>query len=385
MNIILYGNGASKNHGCEAIVRGTVSVLGENNYMIMSANKDDDYFYGINDVAEIIDAKGEVKKDLSFLIAYLKMKLKKEYVYLDILPYKYQIESLKFKPDVALSIGGDNYCYGGTEIYAALNDTYHKQGIKTVLWGCSIDPEVVMQEAVAKDLSSYDHIVTRESITYSAVKKVNSNVSLFPDPAFFMPATKPNIDQIFEGNVIGINLSPVIINNEKNKGIVLQNYIHLINYILDNTNYLITFVPHVIVESNNDYVVMKELYNRFKSNQRILLYQDMKTTELKYVISKCRFFIGARTHSTIAAYSTCVPTIVVGYSVKAKGIAKDLFGTYKNYVLPVQQLDSPDSLLKSFLWMQENEIEIKQVLKKKMDIYKSQKEKMKTIIEELVD
>ena len=49
-------------------------------------------------------------------------------------------------------------------------------------------------------------------------------------------------------------------------------------------------------------------------------------------------FIGARTHATIAAYSSCVPTLVVGYSIKARGIAKDLFGTDEGYVLPVQAL-----------------------------------------------
>ena len=55
-------------------------------------------------------------------------------------------------------------------------------------------------------------------------------------------------------------------------------------------------------------------------------------------------FIGARTHSTIAAYSSGVPTLVVGYSVKAKGIAKDLFGTEENYVLPVQALKEENNL-----------------------------------------
>ncbi|MFR4670990.1 MAG: hypothetical protein ACLT69_14285 [Intestinibacter bartlettii] len=56
---------------------------------------------------------------------------------------------------------------------------------------------------------------------------------------------------------------------------------------------------------------------------------------IKGYISRCRLY-RARTHATIAAYSTCVPTLVIGYSVKAKGIAKDIFGTYENYVLPVQ-------------------------------------------------
>lgn len=50
---------------------------------------------------------------------------------------------------------------------------------------------------------------------------------------------------------------------------------------------------------------------------------------------------------------------MVGYSVKAKGIAKDLFGTYDNYVVPVQSLKHPDDLTKAFVWLQDNEITIK--------------------------
>ena len=65
--------------------------------------------------------------------------------------------------------------------------------------------------------------------------------------------------------------------------------------------------------------------------------------------------MGARTHATIAAYSTYVPTLVVGYSVKSRGIARDLFGTDEGYVLPVQGLRSKDDLTISFQRILEQE------------------------------
>ena len=92
-------------------------------------------------------------------------------------------------------------------------------------------------------------------------------------------------------------------------------------------------------------------------------------SKIKYVISKCRAFIGARTHATIAAYSSMVPTLVVGYSVKAKGIAQDIFGTWENYVLPVQTLLSPEELIGAFEWMMEREDEIRTQLQKVMPDY----------------
>ena len=58
--------------------------------------------------------------------------------------------------------------------------------------------------------------------------------------------------------------------------------------------------------------------------------------------------MGARTHSTIAAYSSGVPTLVIGYSVKSRGIATDLFGTTEGYVLPVQEIRDTDSLIKAY-------------------------------------
>jgi colanic acid/amylovoran biosynthesis protein len=95
----------------------------------------------------------------------------------------------------------------------------------------------------------------------------------------------------------------------------------------------------------------------------------LNCSELKYIISKCRFLIAARTHASIAAYSTCVPTLVVGYSVKAKGIAKDIFGTDDNYVIPVQSLKENGDLIKAFKWIQENEDKIRIYLQRVMPDY----------------
>ena len=51
--------------------------------------------------------------------------------------------------------------------------------------------------------------------------------------------------------------------------------------------------------------------------------------------------------------------MVLGYSVKSKGIAKVLFGTYENYVQPVQSLNEPNELKGCFLWILEQEKEIR--------------------------
>lgn len=91
--------------------------------------------------------------------------------------------------------------------------------------------------------------------------------------------------------------------------------------------------------------------------------------ELKGFISRCRMFIGARTRASISAYSTCVPTLAVGYSVKARGIARDIFGTEKNYVIPVQSLEHEYDLINAFKCIQENEESIRKHLQDFMPSY----------------
>jgi len=97
---------------------------------------------------------------------------------------------------------------------------------------------------------------------------------------------------------------------------------------------------------------------------------DANCKDLKALISRLRFFVGARTHSTIAAYSTGVPTLVCGYSVKARGIAVDLFGQSEGYVVPVQGLEREDMLAEAFSALYARETELREHLQNKLPAYK---------------
>ena len=350
MNIVLYGNGGSGNHGCEAIVRGTAALLGtEHTYLIQSAAPDEDRQYGLDSLAQVRPAAEAAPRDIHFLAAYARLKLTGDYTNMDGHPYRRGICALKGQADIALSVGGDNYCYGGTGIYAWLNRQYQKQGIKTVLWGCSVEPDVVRDPKVATDLGNYALVAARESITYDAIRQVNPNTILSPDPAFFMePKVCPLDPRMESGNVIGINISPMIVSNEGKAGMAYENYRNLITHILAHTDCYIALIPHVVWASNDDRTVLRRLYEEFGCHERLIPVEDHTAPELKYIISRCRLFVGARTHATIAAYSSCVPTLVVGYSVKARGIARDLFGTEEGYVLPVQSLNAPGELTDDF-------------------------------------
>ncbi len=385
-DIVFYSHSGSGNHGCEAIVRGTEKILGNIADMtLLSQAEEEEYKYGINKIVNVKKGKNEInKKSLSFFNAYLSLRLLKNTSKMDVLQF---IDAKKYiqKNSIAISIGGDTYCYSDVYNQVELHKMYGKNTDKTVLWGCSVEPKLLEDKKVANDLASYTKIITRESISYEALKKVNENTKLYPDPAFNLDKVELDLPDGFEeNNIVGINLSPLIIRKEKKEGVTLENYTKLIEYILDNTNMKVALIPHVVWQDNDDREPLKELYNRFKDTNRIIMIDDCNCLELKGYISRCRLFIGARTHATIAAYSTCVPTLVVGYSVKAKGIAKDIFGTYENYVIPVQSLENSDDLINSFTWIYENEEKIKNHLTTFMPTYKKRGLEAKKEIEELI-
>ena len=389
MKVFLYGHNGSGNHGCEAIVRGTHEVLKKLDssleITLASGNKNEDAEYGLNEIVYLVDEKNNVKKlTPQYIKAYFSLKLFKNYLLSEELCYKKTFDNVS-NDTISLSIGGDNYCYPGYQRFMMLHDMVHRRGVKTVLWGCSVEPSKINDE-MKEDLLNYDLITARETLTYDALKKIGANVVLCSDPAFQLQKVELHLPNNFIlNNTVGINISPMIINNEMNKGAAFENYKNLINYILNETDMNVALIPHVIWEDNNDdRIPCKELYELFKHTNRVCLIDDHNCMELKGYISRCRFFVGARTHSTIAAYSTCVPTLVVGYSVKAKGIAKDIFGTYENYVLPVQSLKEPNDLINSFKWMYNHEDSIRKHLIEFMPEYKEKAliagEKLKELI-----
>lgn len=386
MKITMYGNGSSGNHGCEAIVRGTVQLLGEHEYCVLSENVQEDSQYGLDRLARLIPARESRKKNLDFLKAYAKLKITGDYTDMDGQYYLPAIRRCRGGADVVLSIGGDNYCYGNPAIYAYLNRAFQQQGHRTVLWGCSIEPAVAAMPSVAADLRGYDLVAARESITYEAVQTAGGNAISMPDPAFGMELTVCDINEHFlKDEVIGVNLSPMIMQNETAAGAAYANYKALIRYILENTDAYVALIPHVVWASNDDRIPLRQLYDDFDHDARLILVEDHTAPQLKYIISQCGFFVGARTHATIAAYSTGVPTLVVGYSVKARGIARDLFGTEDEYVLPVQQLREQDELTKAFVGLYERRDAIRTHLNETLPGYMARANDARTALEELAN
>ena len=375
-DLILYGHGGSGNHGCEAIVRSLVKIVnqyGIDETELVSLKPDEDSAYGIDRIVTLKNAQPGTYSftDWNFISAYLRLKLCGQYEYLDALPYLKSL-SVNTERSIALSIGGDNYCYGDISIYTRLNKMYNRRKIKTAFIGCSVEPALIKNAIVRDDLSRYSLIIARESITYEAMVEAGlTNVKLLPDPAFQLDRVDLPLPYGFvEGNTVGINISPMVMNCENSDNITLNNYKRLIEHIIATTDMQVALIPHVVWAENDDRNPLQHLFDKYKHTERVVMIEDHNCMELKGYIARCRFMVAARTHASIAAYSTCVPTLVVGYSVKAKGIAKDIFGTYENYVQPVQSLLQEGDLTKAFDWIYKNEDHIRTHLQSTMPEYR---------------
>ena len=384
MKLVLYPHGGSGNHGCEAIVRSTCKIT-QADITLFSASPEEDKKVGLDAICNVkLDHYPISRFSLQYLKAVFQAKVYGDQTAYDRIYFSPVLTAAK-TADYMLSIGGDNYCYGVPTFIYLVNKEIRKKGGKTILWGCSVEPESI-KGGMLEDLQGYTHIIARESITYEAmVKNGLSQTMLLPDPAFQLNRIDLPLPKNFiEGNTVGINVSPMIIGLESNQGVTLQNYIELINYIINQTDMQVALIPHVVWSHNDDRIPLNILYDRFKDTGRICMIDDHTAEELKGYIARCRFMIAARTHASIAAYSTQVPTLVIGYSVKARGIARDLFGNEEHYVLPVQSLQKEDELVQRFQWLQAHEKEIRQHYQAFMPQYIGKLNELKTKLNELL-
>ena len=369
--IVMYLHGGSGNHGCEAIINSTCHMLEDLPKLLVTNSETEDRHYSLEPLCDILQERKIAEHFFAHVWYYVWRAVFRDPE--SFMRYRFHEVLGKNRAPLYISTGGDMYCYEISKKEAIVaNSTFVRAGAKTVLWGCSIEPELLEEPEVVADMKRYALITPRESITERALRKagITENVKPFPDPAFALEPEETELPSHFvPGRTIGINISPMIVRHEEKGGITMKNYQNLIEHILQNTDNCVALIPHVTWHNNDDRLPLKELYRGYEANERVLLFPDMSCRKLKYIISQCRAFIGARTHATIAAYSSCVPTLVVGYSVKARGIARDLFGAEKHYVLPVQTLENPEELIRAYSWMMDREQKIKNRLETIMPEY----------------
>ncbi len=156
-------------------------------------------------------------------------------------------------------------------------------------------------------------------------------VDEYIDVAFFMPYHKKQFNSQFIH--VGLNVSALLWNggytrnNQFGLTVDYQQLVYeIIDYFLTLPNVKVHLIPHVVLgEKNieNDYEVSFEIYEKYNHPNLILSEFFLGPIEAKNYIAGMDFFMGARMHSTIAAFSTGVPVVPMAYSRKFNGLFGD--------------------------------------------------------------
>lgn len=230
---------------------------------------------------------------------------------------------------VCISVGGDNYCYPNWQRYAAIHKAALQKGAKSILWSCSLEQSMVNEEML-EALRTHHLITARESLTAEMLKGYGlQNVVLTADVAFFL---KPQRVECPEGKYVVINLSPLVLRRNPK---VLAAYQQLVDEIMQRTEWNVAFLPHVEVAMDNDWDALLQLSG--EEGRVFRIPTGLSAAQYKYIIARAEACVASRTHATIAAWTSGVPTLAVGYSTKARGIALDL--GQDAYVADIQTID----------------------------------------------
>jgi len=384
--ILLIGHSGFYNRGCEAIVRGTIAAirkyLPDSNITLLSRNAEYDAARLTEGRVEldiqVPVIKGAKKHSLKWLIQTFNRRIVHMRAPFDNID-DYLARSYFKKADAVVSIGGDTFSddYGGPARRFASLDIARRYGAKTIIWAASIGPfrDKVQEQIWAAKLRMCELITVRESRTmeYLTCLGVTDNIHKVADPAFLLDAREPitNYDSSFFETrpIIGVGMSALFMRQDINWTTYIDTFVGFLKYLRMRYNASFLFVPHVIGEgpATNDMDICIAVSDCLGHNfEYWMIPSDYNACEMKYCIAKCDYFIGARTHSTIASLSSSVPTISVGYSVKAWGINEEILGSAR-YVIDYRNV-TVNSLIELFEKLKSDESEIRHTLQSQLPV-----------------
>jgi len=372
--IILVGNGSNLNRGCEAILRGTLRILGEvfpgllveNHFFLTEKAREKGIFVARPGISGGIPEEPlpAVRPVPRFSPTWLLYQMGRrigphDLGYLGCGQAEDVFRARLTSADAALQTGGDNYSldYGFPLKHAVLDRALKSRGIPVILWGASVGPfgagSRTEKWMIAHLRKNVDLILVREKASLDYLHRVGLGEKsiLTGDPAFVMEPVMPP-QKLLEGvsteGAIGVNLSPIL-HRYGTSGNNLQRWISdagiLIRSLYESFDRPILLIPHVIQPGNDDHGFLHEavLKAGIDPGNVTAVPQSLTAAELKWVISRLDLIIAARTHATIAGFSSHVPTISIGYSLKAIGLNQQVFG-HQDFLVPAREL-SPQRLV----------------------------------------
>lgn len=330
--ILLYGHGGAYNHGAEAILRSSIPLFRQTDCPILLSTHfpGQDKEFGLDKLVDRL-----IPADLSLFPKERAAGTFEEKEGIATKIYRDALWEID-EDTICIAVGGDNYCYPNWHRQSVFHRMAKERGGTSILWGCSIQPEMIDGRMTAV-LREHDQIYVRESLTASALLEHRvEHIIQRPDPAFHLSPEPATLPEGFRDRVVALNLSPMLL---RRSAVLLDHFVETARLLLERVDTLL-FVPHVTMPVDNDREALELLAQRLTHQERTRICwvpEDASAAQRKYLISLCEMLICCRTHASIAGYSSGVPTLVVGYSVKSQGIGRDL--GMEHWVIPIEACD----------------------------------------------
>ena len=193
--------------------------------------------------------------------------------------------------------------------------------------------DVSIRRQACKGINYAQCVMTRDRQSYDYVKELlpDKAVTEIIDVAFFMPFKRKEFNKDFIH--VGLNVSALLWHGgytQDNQFGLKVDYPSLIrsiiDYFLEQVNVKVHLIPHVVGSERhveNDYAVSFDLYEEYNHPNLVLAPLFLDPISAKNYIAGMDFFMGARMHATIAAFSSGVPVFPMAYSRKFNGLFAD--------------------------------------------------------------
>lgn len=368
----LYGISGVHNYGCEAIVRGTVSLLRQewpDCHIVYASARPQTDMEALSDIRlSIVPERPHVplsRRGLNSIMRRLGLSFR--------VSVPDNLYWLTDDIDCVLAIGGDNFTlWHGQESATSFFQVDQSRRIMDsdtalVLWGASVGPfeeNPHAVEAFSQVFKEMTLITIREStsLDYLDGLGVRDNVRLVADPAYLMSVDgiDPSQDEQYMPDIptLAVNLSPLSISytfGDERLAQQRENQARMIAQVIRQYDLDILLVPHVVCpwkSEDDDYGHLSKVKERipsdFQSRVR-LLPPDLGARRTKRIIASCRALVAARLHCCIAGMSMRVPTLLLSYSPKSLGMCEYIYGN-RDWVTPVDS--EPEHLVSAIgtLW-----------------------------------
>lgn len=256
-------------------------------------------------------------------------KLAMKGIYLPFTPFGRVVKHVELE---AADYGGDGFSdiYGDKDFLSRMNQTFilWKKNIPLIMLPQTVGPFEKKEnyDLAVKILRYAKEIYVRDGKFIPEFEKLGLKYTQTKDISSFMMPEPWDIE--IAPKAVGLNVSGLAYCNTFH-GLEGQfdTYPELIDRLINHfrrkgcTVYLI---PHSYTyncpDDNDDMVACRQAYERLTDKSNVILVdKDMTAPQVKYIISRMTFFMGARMHANFAAIYTGVPVFGTAYSYKFEG------------------------------------------------------------------